>query len=188
VSIPPPQRVVLVGFMGCGKSTVGRLLADALGWSFIDQDQRVEEAVGLSVPAIFARKGEAFFRETEARIAEDLLRQERVVIASGGGWAAAPGRLGALSADTLSVWLRVSPVEAVRRAGSAPGSRPLLAGADPVAEARVLLRGREPFYRRAGLEVDTEARKPDDVTASILEAMVDLHPELSLKLRSLHAQ
>jgi len=174
-------RVVLVGFMGCGKSTVGPRVAGALGWRFVDQDRHVEAEVGLPVREIFARRGEAFFREAEARVAADVLATERVVLASGGGWAARRGRLAALPAGTVSVWLRVSAEEAVRRAASAPGERPLLAGPDPVREAEELLRKRERFYREAHLEVDTEARKPDDVSARILETLVGLHPELSLK-------
>ena len=109
------RRLVLVGFMGCGKSSVGRILARRLGWDFVDLDARVEKAEGRSVAAIFAESGEARFRVVEATEAEKALARDRVVLATGGGWAAQPGRLAALPEGTLSVWLRVSAEEAVRK-------------------------------------------------------------------------
>jgi len=166
--VSEPRRVLLVGFMGSGKSTVGRLLADALGWEFVDLDDEVERDQKRSVAAIFAESGEPRFRAVEARLGERLLARDRVVLAAGGGWAATPGRLRSLPEGTLSVWLKVGPDEAVRRAAPLAGARPLLAGADPVGAARKLLSAREPFYAEADLEVDTEDRSIKDVAAEIL--------------------
>lgn len=165
------RRVVLVGFMGSGKSVVGRLLARRLGWSFVDLDSRVEKAEGRPVATIFAESGEPYFRAAEAREAERALARDRVVLAAGGGWAAHPGRLRALPEGTRSVWLRVSPEEAVRRARPRSGKRPLLAGSDPLETARDLLRGREPAYAESHLEVDTEGRTVEDVAARIVELL-----------------
>ena len=165
------RRILLVGFMGSGKSSVGRLLAEALGWEFADFDAEVERAEDRFVAAIFAESGEPAFRAAEASAGERLLARDRVVLASGGGWAGAPGRLRALPAGTLTVWLKVGPDEAVRRAAPRAGVRPLLAGADPVGAARELLRARTPFYADADLEVDTEGRTVEDVAAEILKRM-----------------
>jgi shikimate kinase len=162
-----PQRIVLVGFMAAGKSTVGRHLAGALGWDFHDLDEVVETREGRTIAAIFAESGESFFREVEARVAEEYLSRERVVLATGGGWAARPGRLGTLPDRTLTVWLKVSAAEAVRRAGGGEG-RPLLAGSDRVEGAAALLRQRTSRYAAADIEVDTEGRTAEDVSAQIL--------------------
>ena len=167
------DRIVLVGFMAAGKSTVGRGLARALGWDFHDLDDVVEAREGRSVAAIFAESGEPAFREIEAGVAEECLRHQRVVLATGGGWAAQPGRLQSLPEGTLTVWLRVSPEEAVRRAGEST-NRPLLAGDNRLEAAAALLRQRTSRYAAADLEVDTEGRTVEDVSAEILTRVARL--------------
>ena len=157
-----------MGFMGAGKSTVGRRLADALGWRFVDLDVRVEEALRRTVPEIFRVDGEDRFREVEAHEAGRVLEESGVVVAAGGGWAAKPGRLQRLPEGTVSVWLKVSPAEAVRRVGRSGVARPLLEVADPLEEAGRLLASREEAYRRAALQVDTDGLSPEDVTARIM--------------------
>lgn len=154
----PWSRVVLVGFMGAGKSRVGRELSRILGWELVDVDQEVERRSGRSIPTIFREEGEAAFRLLEAQVTGELLGQDRVIVATGGGWpAAAPGRMESLSPDTLSVWLRIPAEEAVRRVGSGRGRvRPLLRVPDPVAEAKRLLAEREPAYRLARLTLDVD--------------------------------
>lgn len=170
------RRVLLVGFMGSGKTSVGRTLAEALDWRFVDFDDEIARQVGLTVPEIFQRHGEERFRETEAQVARALLAHDRVVLASGGGWAARPGRLDETPPGTETFWLRVSPDEAVRRIGSEPGTRPLLARADALEEATRLVAEREEYYRRAGWTVDTDGRTVEDVTARILEILARKHP------------
>lgn len=160
-----------MGFMGSGKTSVGRELARLLGWTFRDFDDAVEAEVGRSIPEIFRERGEAFFRRAEARVGERLLSEERVVLATGGGWAAEPGRLDGLPEATLSVWLRVSAAEAVRRAGSGETERPLLAVEDPVSRARELVAEREPCYRRAGMVLDSESASPRELARTIQEYM-----------------
>ena len=165
------HRVVLVGFMACGKSTVGRLLAKRLGWRFVDVDERIENEEGCSVSEIFRLRGEAHFRQVEERITSAFLGERRVVLASGGGWACSPGRLERLPERTASVWLRVSAEEAVRRSALQDGLRPLLAGRHPLERARDLLAQREAHYAAADVKVDTEHRTPEDVTAEIVAFM-----------------
>lgn len=165
---PGSRRIVLVGFMGSGKSSVGPLLARALDWDFADVDACVEAEEGRSVARIFAESGEPRFREAEERVAAGLLARDGVVLAVGGGWGAAPGRLRSLPDGTTSVWLRVSVEEAVRRCTIEGGTRPLLHVPDPLEAARELLRRRVPQYAEAHLRVDTEGRTVEDVAAEIL--------------------
>lgn len=163
------MRVLLVGFMGSGKTSVGRALARLLKWPFRDFDDEIEAEVGRTVPEIFRLRGEAFFRRVEARVARRLFDEEEVVLASGGGWAAEPGRLDAVPAGTLSVWLRVSAEEAVRRVRDGERERPLLDVDDPVARARALLAEREASYREADLVLDSESAPPEGLARSILK-------------------
>lgn len=163
----PVRRILLVGFMAAGKTTVGRILADRLGWRFFDIDEAIVRAAGRSVAEIFESAGETAFRAMEAERTLEMLAQTEAVIAPGGGWAAMPGALDALPPDCLVVWLRVSAGEAVRRALAEGGVRPLLAGDDPVVRARELLAAREASYRRAGLAVDVDGRDPTAIAAEI---------------------
>jgi shikimate kinase len=181
VTPPALDRVLLIGFMGSGKTSVGRQVADALGWRFIDFDDAIEAEEGASIAQIFAKVGEPAFRAMEERVARRLLDGRRVVLASGGGWAAAPGRVRSVPAGTASFWLRVSPEEAVRRVGATAGTRPLLAKADPLAEARRLVEWRTPFYMEAGWTVDTEGSAVEDVTARILGILAREYPEAPTK-------
>lgn len=170
---PAPVRVVLVGFMASGKTSVGERLARLLGWRFTDFDAEIEARAGASIPEIFARQGEEAFRELEARVGRRLLQEEDVVLATGGGWAATEGRLTDLPEGTLSVWLRVGPEEAVRRAGSGEGERPLLDVADPVGRARELLEQREPLYGRAMVTLDAEEASPGELARAIARMVQD---------------
>jgi len=163
-----PSRILLVGFMGSGKSSVGSNLAARLGWRFADADDVVEREQGMTIAHIFSKLGEPRFRELEHDVIQTLLMEERVVVASGGGWSAVPGRLDDLSAHTVTVWLRVSAEEAVRRAGEQPCSRPLLSVSDALSAARELLRMRAPLYAEAQHEVDTEGFSVEDVSTRVL--------------------
>jgi shikimate kinase len=177
VTSPPLERVLLIGFMGSGKTSVGRRVAKALGWRFLDFDDAIEAEAGATVAEIFASHGEPGFRELEDRIARRLLAERRVVLASGGGWAATPGRVRGVPGGTETFWLKVSPEEAVRRTGSAR-TRPLLARPDALQEAERLLERRHPYYGDARWTVDTERSSVEDVTARILAILVREHPEI----------
>jgi shikimate kinase len=167
------RRVVLVGFMASGKSTVGERLARELGWSFVDVDRRIEERAGSTVAEIFRAEGEGAFRALEARTTRAALAEPERVVATGGGWPAAEGRMDRLAADphTLTVWLRVAPAEAVRRATAQGPGRPLLAGEDPHGVARRLLDRREEHYQKAGLHLDTGRHTPEELVARIVIAV-----------------
>jgi len=163
------RRVLLVGFMGSGKSTVGALLAERLGWVFIDFDDEIERRAEIPVSEIFRRDGEAAFRKLEAEVGADLLKSEGAVLASGGGWPVAPGRLDALEGDTLSVWLEVDTSTAVARVQGATRSRPLLQVSDPVAAAQRLLHERSPYYSKAEIHLDSRGVSPVELAEKILK-------------------
>jgi shikimate kinase len=157
--------------MGSGKSRVGADLASRLDWRFADADDVVEREVGITIAEIFSTLGEPRFRALEDGATRTLLMEDRVVIASGGGWSAVPGRLRDLSADTATVWLRVSAEEALRRAENQPRSRPLLRVSDALSAARELLQVRAPLYAEAHHEVDTEGFSVEDVSTRVLELL-----------------
>jgi shikimate kinase len=153
-AVPPgetPERIVLVGFMGAGKTSVGRALAEQLGWEFRDMDAWIEERVGLKVAEIFAQHGEAFFREEERRVAELARTLRQCVIAAGGGAFASPRSREALQEGAVSVWLRC-PWETLLARLPADGSRPLAANR---ATMRGLFDKRQASYGLADRIVDT---------------------------------
>ena len=176
------ERILLVGFMASGKTRVGQALAKILGWSFRDFDQEIGARVGLPIPEIFRQHGEGFFREMEDRVASELLQEREVVLASGGGWPAADGRMEGLGHTTFSVWLQVTAEEAVRRVrGDAP-TRPMLAVADPVSRARALLKEREPFYGRAHVAIDSTGTGPEELARRIEYLMNEKGREMARPL------
>ena len=165
------RRIVLVGFMGAGKTSVGEALAERLGWRFMDLDDEIVRRSNRSIEVWFAESGEAAFRLAEAEIAEELLQEQCVVVASGGGWAAQPGRLSELGSDTVSVWLDVDAEEALRRVEDDVSVRPLLSGDDAPQRARQLLDERRSSYGLAEVRVDTNGHSVEDVTSRILEIL-----------------
>lgn len=163
------QRCVLIGLPGAGKSTIGPELAAMLGWRFIDVDTEIVRLSGRSIPDMFRSDGEKTFRAMELRLTAELSSGSRIVLASGGGWAAQPGALYSLPAGTVTVWLRVSPGEAIRRLGGSPEDRPLLAGVDPVGALRKLAIERHEHYSRADLVVDVDGLAAADISRTISE-------------------
>jgi shikimate kinase len=163
--------IFLVGFMASGKTTVGRLVASAMGWAFADIDDLVSQTAGLSVAEIFAAEGEEGFRRRESEAIRDAAARRRAVIATGGGAACREENLDLMLKGGRVVALAVSAEEAVARAGTRSG-RPLLDGrADPLASARALLSVRAPFYARAHLRVETDGRASSEVAAEILSGL-----------------
>lgn len=166
----PPSRIVLVGFMAAGKTTVGRRLADRLGYRFVDLDDEVVRRAGRSIAAIFREEGESAFRRLEAEATGALDAAAGLVVAVGGGWMARP-ELRDRWPDAVRVWLRVGAAEAVARLEGGLAGRPLLATEDPERAARRLLAEREEAYALAELSVETEGRDPDDVAAEVLRRL-----------------
>lgn len=181
-----PGTIVLVGFMGAGKSTVGRLLARELGWRFVDADEALEARAGRTIASFFEADDEPGFRALEAEVVGDLVSSpDPLVVATGGGWAADPSRVRGLPDSALAVWLRVSPEVAVRRAsgeapshpGEHPAPRPLLDVEDPVDTARVLLAERNAGYGAASVKIETDGRPPGQIVQDILKRIGRVRPD-----------
>jgi shikimate kinase len=163
------ERCVLIGLPGSGKTTVGADLADRLGWRFVDVDAEITRNSGRPIADLFRSDGESAFRAMELRLTVELCSESRIVVAPGGGWAAQPGSLDRLPAGTATVWLRVSPEEAIRRLGGSPQDRPLLSGADPLGALRKLALERHEHYSRANLAVDVDGLAAADISRTIIE-------------------
>ena len=170
------RPLFLVGFMASGKSTVGRLVAERLGWEFRDLDELIAAAAGKTIPEIFAAEGEAGFRLRESEAVRASAEIRRTVVATGGGAACREENLAAMLAAGVVVTLEVSPDEVLRRAGPR-ASRPVLANAaDPRATVIELQRAREPFYARAHARVQTDGRVPEQVAAEVLRVLEQRTP------------
>ncbi|NGQ94752.1 shikimate kinase [Brevibacillus sp. SYP-B805] len=168
------ENIVLVGFMGTGKSTVGRALAAKLNWTYVDLDRRIAEREGRSIPELFRTKGEAYFRDVESALLAELLGQQRQVIATGGGAVLRPANVTAMLQGGLVVALFADEAEIVRRVSSDAG-RPLLAG-DPAARVKALLQERAGAYDFAPLKIDTTAKQVETIVAEIAAKMVEHVP------------
>jgi len=160
-------NLYLVGFMGTGKSTVGRPVAQRIGFRFLDSDHEIERAQGCTVPEIFEREGEAGFRAMEREFIERGHPATRTVVSCGGGLVVQPGMLDALLARGVVVCLHAS-LETIRERTSQRRNRPLLEGEDPFAQICELYAAREPIYRRSGSLVLTDRRPLPDVIAHVI--------------------
>ena len=161
-----PRRVVLVGFMASGKTTVGRELATLLGWRLIDMDDHVAQAAGMSVPELFDAQGETRFRELEAKAARSLAGEADVVIASGGGAFTHETTRALLQEGAFTVHLHCDVEEILRRLGDGAG-RPLARNRGIIPG---LLRAREGAYARADWRVDTTHLDAGTVARRIADA------------------
>ena len=163
----PALRVVLIGAPGAGKSTVGRLLADSLNWTFFDTDALVEEREGRTVAEIFVELGEPYFRERETAAVAEALKHSCAVISLGGGAVLDPRTQAAL-ADCPVVWLQVSVDSAVRRVGM-QAARPLLLG-NVRSRFVTLLAERSAIYESmAETTINTDESTPEAIAGQISE-------------------
>ena len=166
------RPIVLVGSMGAGKSTAGRLLAERLSLPFIDCDVAIEQSAGCSVAEIFDRFGEQEFRKRERRMIEHLVDGVVSVIATGGGTFVDDRSRAMLNRRALTVWLD-APVAVLSARTDEGNSRPLLRTADPASSLGRLLAERRPSYRQAHVRVDSGAGDPDQLVDAIISALKD---------------
>lgn len=162
-------NVALIGFMGTGKSLLGRMLAQRWGWKFVDTDSLIEEKVGCSVAQIFERFGEEYFRQQETEVLRSLEPQRHLVIATGGGAPTRPENVRSLRRHAVIVLLTAQPEVILQRVQPVQ-TRPKLASApDPLAEIHRLLREREVAYACADIRVDTSTLSPEEAVKRIEE-------------------
>ena len=167
------QNVILTGFMGTGKTTVGRLLATALGYRFVDTDAWIVAHDGRSIPTIFAQSGEAAFRQWEARAAQTLAAERGLVIATGGGLLLNPANEAVLAPSGPIFCLVARPDTILARLHADATERPLLNQPHPARRIRQLLAERAAGYGRFP-QIPTDDQTPHQIVAQILQ---QLEPE-----------
>jgi len=162
------RNLILIGFMGTGKTTVGRLVADALGFRFTDTDAEIEAEAGCSIPEIFAAEGEAGFRTREREVLRRVLEQPGQVVSTGGGIVLREENRKDLRSGGTCFWLSALP-DTIWSRVKTETHRPLLRNADPEGTIRRMLADREALYRdTAHHECATDGRSPGDIAAGIL--------------------
>ncbi|MEY2756422.1 MAG: hypothetical protein RIR33_200 [Pseudomonadota bacterium] len=164
------RTIALVGMMGVGKSTVGRRLAECLGAPFVDSDEEIEKAAGLSVQEIFDRHGEGEFRRGERRVIERLLGGPPIVLATGGGAFMDAETRALMKEKATTVWLRAD-LDLIWKRVSRRDTRPLLRRENPRQVLAELLAVRAPVYAEADLTVDSGDGPANDAAKTIREAL-----------------
>jgi shikimate kinase len=162
------KNVVLIGFMGTGKSSVGKLLAYRLGKSFIDIDAKIEKQMGMTIPEIFSQFGEVTFREKEAAVVAKIARYKNAVIATGGGVVLNPRNMELLRQKGVIVSLAASPEIILERTSRRP-TRPLLQCESPRQVIEEMLEKRRPLYEQADIQIETSVATPYEVTEQIIQ-------------------
>lgn len=168
------RSVVLVGMMGAGKSTIGRRLAMRLRLPFIDADNEIEAAAGMSIPDIFEVHGEPHFRDGEARVIARLLESGPILLATGGGAFMREDTRNRIRDKAISMWLKAEADVILRRV-KRRADRPLLQNADPAAVIARLIEARHPFYEQTDILIDSRDVPHDRI---VDECVVALHEHL----------
>jgi shikimate kinase len=167
--------ITLIGYRATGKTTLAKLLAQRLGWQWIDADVEIERLSSKTIARIFAEDGEPAFRDLEAQVIADLCRYDKLVLAAGGGAPLCEENRRIMRQSGKVVWLKAQPETILKRmSGDATTveRRPSLTGRDPLDEIVQLLALREPMYRdTADFTIDTENRTPEELTAEILDRL-----------------
>jgi shikimate kinase len=160
-------NLALIGFMGTGKTSVGRLVAELLDFEYLDTDELIQSGTGRTISDIFKTDGEPAFRALEEKVVAGLSSRAKTVIATGGGLPANPANLISLKTHALVVCLWASPEKIWDRVKN-QSHRPLLHDPDPQAKIRELLAAREPFYKQADVLLNTELRSVREVAQQIV--------------------
>lgn len=165
------KNIILVGFMGTGKSSAGRLVAERTGMQFIDMDEEVAVREGMTVPEIFSSRGEPAFRELERALVKELSQRQGLVISTGGGIVLNPDNIRDFSASGTVICLKAEPEEILKRVGH-DTNRPLLQGGDRLARISELLARRKPLYDTIPLQVDTAGQRPADTAEAVIRICI----------------
>lgn len=174
----PGTNIFLTGFMGTGKSSVGRCLAKNIGFAFLDTDTVIESEAGATISDIFRTRGERWFRQMEAKVVRRAAKLNNTVISLGGGALIDRRNVDTAKRSGVVVWLRVSPEAVLARLSSdtvnGVDARPVLGGEADIEHVRLLMRVREPGYRQAHVTVDTDGKSPGEVACEVAQA-VSMH-------------
>jgi shikimate kinase len=165
------KNIVLIGFMGTGKSSIGLRLGYKLKMEFVDMDREIESVMGISVAEIFKRYGELRFRSEELLIARKVCLREDTIIATGGGTFLIEENIAALRENGILVCLDASPEDIFNRVNRKRGTRPLLKKNVSVQDIERLLQERGEFYACADIRVDTSGKDMDIVVNEVLQAL-----------------
>ena len=164
--------IALIGLRGAGKSTLGKLLAKKIGWSFVELNKEIEQQNGLSVAEIIALYGQEGFRRMEqAALGQLLARRELMVLATGGGIVSEPVTFDLILSSFYTIWLKAEPEEHMARVRRQGDLRPMADDRSAMAELRTILLSREPLYARASAVVDTAGLSVDNAAARLIDTV-----------------
>jgi shikimate kinase len=166
------RTLVLIGMMGAGKSSIGRRLANRLGLPFVDADNEIEIAANASIPEIFDKHGEAYFRDGERRVIQRLLNGEPKVLATGGGAFMQTDTREAIQANAISIWLKADRDLLLSRI-KRRSNRPMLKNGEPSEVIEQLIAERYPTYAQAAIHIQSRDVAHDVVIDDILAALID---------------
>lgn len=162
--------IALIGFMGTGKTAVGKALAERLGKEFVEVDSLIEQKAGKTIPEIFQQDGEIAFRELEIEVIKEVAPKKNTVIACGGGVVLNRINIDRLRKECILVYLTAAPEVILQRTTGDKNERPLLHKSDKAAQIRELLRFRQPFYERAAdIKIDTSTLDINSVAEQIIK-------------------
>jgi len=164
------KNIVLTGFMGTGKTAVGKELARSLDVPLIDIDSEIENSERMTIQDIFKQHGEAVFREIETRKIKETAQRKNIIISTGGGAVLKDENMHALRRSGIIICLTASPETILQRVSN-NNERPLLQGENPLRKIEELLHVRQPFYDKADIIIDTENRTPLQIAEEIIECL-----------------
>jgi 3-dehydroquinate synthase len=180
------MKIVLTGFMGTGKTSVGKELSRRLGYQFVDTDALIEEREKMPISLIFKEKGEKYFRTVERAVVEEVSHKINVVVATGGGVIKNKDNVNDLRRKGIIIWLKAEPGTILKRVMLEEGKRPLLDVADPINEIKKLLFEREEFYMQSDISINTDFITAEETAGEIIKkAGIDMQSvRVELKERS----
>jgi 3-dehydroquinate synthase len=165
------MKIVLTGFMGTGKTSVGKELSKRLGYPYIDTDNLIEEQEGMPISLIFKKKGEEYFRKIERAVVSEVSKRDEVVIATGGGVIKNRENVANLRRGGVIIWLKTEPEIILKRVALEGGKRPLLDVEEPLSEIKRLLSERERLYMQSDIYIDTSYITPGEAAEEIIERL-----------------
>ncbi len=160
------KNIYLVGFMGCGKSTVGKLLSEKTGMEFVDIDQMIEEQERRKISEIFEKEGESYFRQKEKEMLEKILHKEGLIVSTGGGLGADAKNMKKMKQSGVVIWLDAS-IETILKRTESDTERPLLK--QPYQQLKKLYEDRKEIYKMADVHINVDSKSPEEIVQEIME-------------------